>query len=387
MKKKILIVFGTRPEAIKMAQVIHEFLKFPELFSIAVCITGQHREMLDQALAFLGIIPDFDLNIMKPGQDLSDITSNVLLGMKQVLKDVNPDLVIVHGDTTTSAATALAAFYQHIRVAHVEAGLRTNNIYSPWPEEINRQITSRLATFHFAPTLLARENLLKENISKEQVLVTGNTVIDSLKVVLKRIHDDPLIRESAENQILNAGYSLTRLINSRRLILITGHRRENIGQGFENICLAIRKLTETFHDFDFVYPVHLNPDVRNPVYRILGDTLKENLFLIDPVEYLPFICLMQKSYLILTDSGGIQEEACELGKPVLVMRDNTERTEALNAGIAEIVGTDPGRIFSAVSRLILDKEHYKNMTGKQNPFGDGKASERIVKFLLQKLTS
>lgn len=385
MKKKIIIVFGTRPEAIKMAPVIHEFLRFPKEFVTTVCVTGQHRELLDQVMGVFGISPDFDLKIMKPGQDLSDITSDVLLGMREVMKDVKPDLVVVHGDTTTSAATALAAFYQQIPVAHIEAGLRTNNPYSPWPEEINRQLTGRLATWHFAPTLIARDNLLRENINIDHVLVTGNTVIDALKSVLRQFEVNPALKESVNNQIVKAKYSLSRLTDFRRLVMITGHRRENFGQGFENICLAIKRLTETYSDLDFIYPVHLNPNVRGPVHKILGNNRRENLFLIDPLEYLPFIYLMQNSYLILTDSGGIQEEAAELGKPVLVMRDTTERPEAINAGIAELVGTDSERIFSSVSRLILDKEYYKKMSSEQNPFGDGKASERIVNFLLNKL--
>ncbi len=342
--------------------------------------------MLDQVLKIFHLDPDYDLNIMKAGQDLYDVFTSVLLKMREIYNDVKPDLVIVHGDTSTSTAAALAAFYLQIPVAHVEAGLRTYNMYSPWPEEINRQVTSRLATYHFAPTDQAKTNLLKENIDEKKIIVTGNTVIDALRFIIKALDDSQELIMSVSNQINESGYDITRLYGSRRLILITGHRRENFGEGFSNICKAIKILSEKFPDFDFLYPVHFNPNVRQSVNEILGKSSSENLFLIDPVDYLPFVFLMQKSYLILTDSGGIQEEASDLGKPVLVMRETTERPEALAAGTTELVGTSQEKIISSVSRLILDNEVYKSMINELSPYGDGKASERIVKVFLDLMT-
>ena len=380
---KILIVFGTRPEAIKMAPVVKEFQKYPDNFQTIVCVTGQHRQMLDQVLNVFDIVPDYDLHIMQKNQDLYDVFTIILLKMREIIKVVKPDLVFVHGDTSTSTASALAAFYQQIPVAHVEAGLRTYNIYSPWPEEMNRQITARLATYHFAPTNRAKENLIRENINENQITVTGNTVIDALRIIIQRISSSTLLSESIINQIIKKGYNLNRLTDARRLILITGHRRENFGKGFSNICKAIQTLAEKFPDFDFLYPVHFNPNVRKSVNEILENSTNENLFLIDPVDYLPFVYLMQHSYIVLTDSGGIQEEAPELGKPVLVMRETTERPEALESGTIELVGTDREKIISSVSRLIQDKGQYQSMVNRQNPYGDGKASEIIVKFLVK----
>ena len=378
---KVLIVFGTRPEAIKMAPVVKQFQKHPDHFQTIVCVSGQHRQMLDQVLNIFDIKPDFDLNIMLPNQDLYDIFTHVMLKMRDIYKKIKPDIVLVHGDTSTSTASALSAFYQQIPIGHIEAGLRTNNIYSPWPEEINRQITSRLATYHFAPTLWAKANLEKENISESKITVTGNTVIDALRMILKRINASSEMSSTIINQIKKNGYDINRLSNDRNLILITGHRRENFGQGFINICNAIKTAAENFPDFDFLYPVHFNPSVRKSVNELLWKSVNDNIFLIDPVDYLPFVYLMQRCYLILTDSGGIQEEASDLGKPVLVMRSITERPEALEAGTIELVGTDPEKIVSSVSRLILDGDYYKNMTNKQNPYGDGRAAEKIVKVL------
>lgn len=381
--KTILLVFGTRPEAIKMCPLVKEFKRFPELFDTKVCVTGQHREMLDQVLHIFDIQPDYDLNIMKQGQDLYDITTRVLLGMRDVLQQVKPDIVLVHGDTTTSTATALAAFYQQIPVGHVEAGLRTNNIYSPWPEEMNRQITSRIATYNFAPTPLSKSNLLKENIKEDSILVTGNTVIDALHIVVEQIKSNDSISAELSLQLLQAGYDISRLDANRKLVLITGHRRENFGQGFINICTAIRDLANRFPNVDFVYPMHLNPNVRKPIHQVFGEQTNacENVFFIEPLEYLLFVYLMEKSYLVLTDSGGIQEEAPGLGKPVLVMRDTTERPEALDAGTVRLVGTDYNLIVSSVTELLSDDQAYSRMSHAVNPYGDGKACGRIVNHL------
>lgn len=381
--KTILLVFGTRPEAIKMCPLVKEFKRFPDLFDTKVCVTGQHREMLDQVLHIFDIQPDYDLNIMKQGQDLYDITSRVLLGMRDVLYEVKPDVVLVHGDTTTSTAAALAAFYQQIPVGHVEAGLRTNNIYSPWPEEMNRQITSRIATYNFAPTPLSKANLLKENVKEESILVTGNTVIDALHQVVNQIKSNDSIATELTDQLRQAGYDVSRLDTGRRLVLITGHRRENFGQGFINICTALRDLADQFPEVDFVYPMHLNPNVRKPIHEVFGagTNTNGNMFFIEPLEYLMFVYLMEKSYLVLTDSGGIQEEAPGLGKPVLVMRDTTERPEALDAGTVRLVGTDYNKIVSSVTELLCDADVYSRMSDAVNPYGDGKACGRIVNCL------
>ena len=375
--KKILLVFGTRPEAIKMCPLVKEFQKYPSDFETLVCVTGQHREMLDQVLRIFDVTPDYDLNIMKQGQDLYDITARVLTGMRDVLDEVKPDVVLVHGDTTTSTAAALAAFYRQIPVGHVEAGLRTHNIYSPWPEEMNRQITGRIATYDFSPTPLSRQNLLDEGVLPEKITVTGNTVIDALQMVVARIKDDPVLQSRLSGQLNEAGYDVTR---DRRLVLITGHRRENFGEGFLNICRAIRDLAAKYPDVDFVYPMHLNPNVRKPIHEIFGERLQDlgNLFFIEPLEYLEFVFLMEKCTLVLTDSGGIQEEAPGLGKPVLVMRDTTERPEALEAGTVKLVGTDYGLITSEVSRLFDDKTSYDAMSLAVNPYGDCKACSLIV---------
>ena len=379
---KILLVFGTRPEAIKMAPLVYEFKKHPDRFETLVCVTGQHREMLDQVLDLFQIVPDVDLDIMKSGQDLYDVTSRVLLGMRDVLKELMPDLVLVHGDTTTSMATAIAAFYQQIPVAHVEAGLRTGNISSPWPEEMNRLMTGRIATYHFAPTLLSKRNLLKENVNAEHVIVTGNTVIDALHWVVNKIHSEQGLQNTLCESIHDYGYDVNRLGKGRRLVLITGHRRENFGEGFLNICHAIKTLSQRYPTVDFVYPVHLNPNVREPVMELLGDG-SENVFLLPPMQYLPFVYLMEHSYLILTDSGGIQEEAPGLGKPVLVMRDTTERPEAIEAGTVDLVGADKDRIVQGVSQLMDNICLYKKMSEAINPYGDGKACERIVKYIAE----
>ena len=378
--KKVLLVFGTRPEAIKMAPLVHEFKKHPERFETQVCVTGQHREMLDQVLELFRIVPNYDLNIMKPNQDLYDVTSRVLLGMRDVLKASRPDLVFVHGDTTTSMAAALAAFYQQIPVAHVEAGLRTGNIYSPWPEEMNRSITGRIAAFNFAPTLCSKQNLLKENVSESTIVVTGNTVIDALHWVVNKIGSDKQLQSALHEEIKLMGYDATRC-EGKRLVLITGHRRENFGGGFLNICHAIATLAEKYPDVDFVYPMHLNPNVRKPVLEILGSGIS-NVFLIEPLQYLQFVFLMEKSYLVLTDSGGVQEEAPGLGKPVLVMRDTTERPEAVEAGTVMLVGADRVRIEDGVSALLEDVTLYEKMSKAINPYGDGLACQRIVDFLL-----
>lgn len=378
--KRILLVFGTRPEAIKMAPLVKELQKHPNKFDTIVCVTGQHREMLDQVLRIFEIVPDYDLNIMKQGQDLYDVTSRVLLGLRDVLKESRPDIVLVHGDTTTSTAAALAAFYQQIPVGHVEAGLRTHNIYSPWPEEMNRQITGRIATYHFAPTPLSRQNLLAENVKPEQIVITGNTVIDALYMVVSKIKRDDALDAELENMLKQSGYDVTRLSNERKLVLITGHRRENFGDGFISICKAIKTLTEKYPNVDFVYPMHLNPNVRKPIHEVFGEELLglNNMFFIEPLEYLSFVYLMEKSTIVLTDSGGIQEEAPGLGKPVLVMRDTTERPEALEAGTVKLVGTMYDKIVEEVSALIENREYYDKMSKAVNPYGDGKACGRIV---------
>ncbi len=381
--KKVMFVFGTRPEAIKMAPLVREFRKYPEEFETMVCVTGQHREMLDQVLSIFEIMPEFDLNIMKHGQDLFDITSRVLCGMRDVLIEAKPDVVLVHGDTTTSTAAALAAFYMQIPVGHVEAGLRTGNIYSPWPEEMNRQITGRIASFDFAPTPLNRNNLLKENVPDSKITVTGNTVIDALHMVVERIRNDKGLADELHKSLMIAGYDTDRLTDGHRMLLITGHRRENFGDGFINICNAIKDLSIKYRDVDFIYPMHLNPNVRKPIHQVFGENLDglSNMFFIEPLGYLSFVYLMEKSYLVLTDSGGIQEEAPGLSKPVLVMRDTTERPEALESGTVRLVGTDYGKIVNEVSMLIDDEEHYRTMSNAVNPYGDGKASGRIVDFV------
>ena len=378
-----MLVFGTRPEAIKMAPLVKELQKHREEFETIVCVTGQHREMLDQVLKLFGIVPTYDLNIMKQGQDLYDVTARVLVGMRDVLKDAQPDVVLVHGDTTTSMAAALAAFYQQIPVGHVEAGLRTGNIYSPWPEEMNRQITGRIATYDFAPTPLSRDNLLKENVDAAKITVTGNTVIDALYLVVDKIKKDKKLDAQLEAVLCNAGYDVNRLDGGRKLVLITGHRRENFGEGFIHMCTAIKDLTKKYPDVDFVYPMHLNPNVRKPIHDVFGENLQGlgNMFFIEPLEYLSFVYLMEKSTIVLTDSGGIQEEAPGLGKPVLVMRDTTERPEALSAGTVKLVGTDYDKIVAEVSRLIDDSDYYDTMSKAVNPYGDGLACERIIEAL------
>ncbi|WP_044269438.1 non-hydrolyzing UDP-N-acetylglucosamine 2-epimerase [Bacteroides timonensis] len=382
--KKIMLVFGTRPEAIKMAPLVKEFQKYPENFKTIVCVTGQHREMLDQVLHIFNIIPDYDLNIMKQGQDLYDVTARVLIGMRDILKEVRPDVVLVHGDTTTSTASALAAFYQQIPVGHVEAGLRTYNVYSPWPEEMNRQITGRIATYHFSPTSLSRQNLLDEGIKENSVLVTGNTVIDALYMVVDKIKQNAILDKELEDTLIVSGYDVNRLKNGKKLVLITGHRRENFGNGFISMCSAIKALNQKYLDTDFVYPMHLNPNVRESIHEVFGEDLtnSDNMFFIEPLEYLAFVYLMEKSSIVLTDSGGIQEEAPGLGKPVLVMRDTTERPEALEAGTVKLVGTNYERIIDEVSRLLDDKAYYDQMSTAVNPYGDGQACMRIVNSLL-----
>ncbi len=391
--KKIMLVFGTRPEAIKMCPLVKEFQKHPETFETVVCVTGQHREMLDQVLQIFDVKPDYDLNIMKQGQDLYDVTSRVLLGMRDVLDEAKPDVVLVHGDTTTSMAAAMAAFYRQIPVGHVEAGLRTHNIYSPWPEEMNRQITGRIATFDFAPTPLSRQNLLDEGVNPEKITVTGNTVIDALHWVVENVMEKGYVPKDPAVASLPLG--------ERRLVLITGHRRENFGEGFISICSSIRDLAIKYPDVDFVYPMHLNPNVRKPIREIFGEMAEQvghdgnsmgrvdsvipgstgNLFFIEPLDYLDFVYLMSRSYIVLTDSGGIQEEAPGLGKPVLVMRDTTERPEALDARTVRLVGTDYNKIMEEVSALLEDRKHYETMSHAVNPYGDGKACPRIVEKL------
>jgi UDP-N-acetylglucosamine 2-epimerase (non-hydrolysing) len=387
-RKRVLLVFGTRPEAIKVAPLVKAFQQQADAFETVICVTGQHREMLDQVLRLFEIVPDYDLNIMKDGQDLYDITAKVLLGMRDVIKAVQPDVVFVHGDTTTSMASALAAFYQQIPVAHIEAGLRTHNIYSPWPEEMNRQITGRIATYNFAPTPLSKENLLKEGVKEETITVTGNTVIDALYLVVDKIKQDASLSGQLQEQLNNAGYDTSRLNNGRKLVLITGHRRENFGDGFVNMCNAIKTLTEKYPEVDFVYPMHLNPNVRKPILEIFGEEAvsgtnggERNIFFIEPLEYLPFVYLMEQSTLVLTDSGGIQEEAPGLGKPVLVMRDTTERPEAVDAGTVKLVGTNYDLIVREVSLLLDDEAYYRSMAQANNPYGDGQACERIIEFI------
>ena len=381
-----MLVFGTRPEAIKMAPLVKEFEKHPEEFKTIVCVTGQHRQMLDQVLDLFEITPDYDLNIMKQGQDLYDVTARVLTGMRDVLKEAQPDVVLVHGDTTTSTAAALAAFYQQIPVGHVEAGLRTHNIYSPWPEEMNRQITGRIATYDFAPTPLSRDNLLREDVSDDKITVTGNTVIDALYMVVDKIKNDSQLDTELKELLRNSGYDVGRLNNNKKLVLITGHRRENFGDGFISMCKAIKSLTVKYPDVDFVYPMHLNPNVRKPIHEVFGEDLTGlgNMFFIEPLEYLSFVYLMEKSNIVLTDSGGIQEEAPGLGKPVLVMRDTTERPEALSAGTVKLVGTDYDKIVDEVSSLLDDEKHYDEMSKAVNPYGDGLTCQRIVKTFLNK---
>ncbi|MDE5421904.1 UDP-N-acetylglucosamine 2-epimerase (non-hydrolyzing) [Ancylomarina sp. DW003] len=408
--KKVMLVFGTRPEAIKMAPLVKEFQKNTEQFETIVCVTAQHREMLDQVLDLFEIKPDYDLNLMKQGQDLYDVTSRVLLGMRDVLSEAKPDLVLVHGDTTTSTASALAAFYQQIPVGHVEAGLRTHNLYSPWPEEANRQMTGRLATYHFSPTETSKQNLLAEGIKEENIFVTGNTVIDALYMVLAQIKDRSDLKEQVESKLLLSGlkrevvehYMMKELAgvhvdsmladngqpttDNRKLVLITGHRRENFGNGFLNICDAIKQLAETYPDVDFIYPMHLNPNVRKPIQEVFGSSdngqlSTDNVHFIEPLEYLPFVYLMSQSHLVLTDSGGIQEEAPGLGKPVLVMRDTTERPEAVDAGTVKLVGTDKVAIIDEVALLLDDEAYYNSMAKANNPYGDGVACARILRVL------
>ena len=381
--KKVMLVFGTRPEAIKMAPLVKEFQKYPEEFQTIVCVTGQHREMLDQVLRIFDIVPDYDLDIMKQGQDLYDVTARVLTGMREVLQESQPDLVLVHGDTTTSTAAALAAFYQQIPVGHIEAGLRTHNIYSPWPEEMNRQITGRIATYHFSPTPLSKQNLLKEGIHNSFITVTGNTVIDALYMVVNKIKNNKQLDKELENILQQSGYDVNRLCGRKKLVLITGHRRENFGDSFISMCMAIKALTLKYPNVDFVYPMHLNPNVRKPIHEVFGEDLTtlHNMFFIEPLEYLSFVYLMEKSTIVLTDSGGIQEEAPGLGKPVLVMRDTTERPEALEAGTVKLVGTDYDKIVYEVSALLDDQDYYEQMSKAINPYGDGIACDRILSYI------
>lgn len=388
--KTILLVFGTRPEAIKMCPLVNAFKQYPNDFNTLVCVTGQHREMLDQVLHIFDVKPDYDLNIMKAGQDLYDITSRILLGLRDILKEVQPDIVFVHGDTTTSTAAALAAFYQQIPVAHVEAGLRTYDIYSPWPEELNRQITSRIARYDFAPTPLSQENLLKEGVEQEKIVVTGNTVIDALHIVVDKIRQDAQLKQDLHHQLVECGYDTNRLKEGKKMVLITGHRRENFGDGFISMCSAIKDLALKYPEVDFIYPMHLNPNVRKPIHEVFGEVDENhrpvnmpNMFFIEPLEYLPFVYLMEQCTIVLTDSGGIQEEAPGLGKPVLVMRNTTERPEAVTAGTVKLVGTDRALIVAETSRLIDDEHYYTTMSKAVNPYGDGKACGRIIKHLLQ----
>ena len=379
--KKIMLVFGTRPEAIKMCPLVKEFQKYPEEFKTVVCVTGQHREMLDQVLQIFDVKPDYDLNIMKQGQDLTDVTARVLTGLRDVFNECRPDVVLVHGDTTTSTAGALAAFYAQIPVGHVEAGLRTHNILSPWPEEMNRQVTGRIANYDFAPTLLSEKNLREEKVHGE-IFVTGNTVIDALHMVIDKLKTDDRLRAEQDMVLLNAGYDVTRLTNGKKLVLITGHRRENFGDGFIRMVSAMKDLSEKFPEVDFVYPMHLNPNVRKPIHEVFGEDLtRPNFFFIEPLQYLEFVHLMSKATIVLTDSGGIQEEAPGLGKPVLVMRDTTERPEALASGTVRLVGTDYNKIIKEVSTLLDDPVAYEKMSRAVNPYGDGKACSRIVDSL------
>ncbi len=382
MMKKIMLVFGTRPEAIKMCPLVQEFQKYPNVFETIVCVTGQHREMLDQVLTIFDVKPDYDLNIMKQGQDLYDVTARVLTGMRDVFKECKPDVVLVHGDTTTSTAAALAAFYQQIPVGHVEAGLRTHNIYSPWPEEMNRQITGRIATYNFSPTPLSESNL-KEEKAQGQIFVTGNTVIDALHMVVEKLNSDAALAAEQDKVLAQAGYDVSRLANGKKLVLITGHRRENFGEGFISMVTAMKDLSEKYPDVDFVYPMHLNPNVRKPIHEVFGEDLtRPNFFFIEPLQYLEFVYLMEKSTVVLTDSGGIQEEAPGLGKPVLVMRDTTERPEALESGTVHLVGTNHDLIVNEVSTLLDDAVAYEKMSKAVNPYGDGLACGRIVDALL-----
>lgn len=387
-RKTILLVFGTRPEAIKMAPLVKTLVARADDFRTVVCVSGQHRSMLDQVLDVFGIRPDYDLDIMKPGQDLYDVTAGVLTGMRDVLGQVNPDIVLVHGDTTTSTAAALSAFYRQVPVGHVEAGLRTHNVMSPWPEEMNRQITGRIASIHFAPTSLGRDNLLAEGVDGAKIRVTGNTVIDALHLVVDRIAADKELSETLDEQLRDAGYDCGRVASGRRLVLVTGHRRENFGTGFLSICNALRTLAGRFPDVDFVYPMHLNPNVRRPIAQVFGEShdSQANVFFIEPLEYLSFVRLMSRSHIVLTDSGGIQEEAPGLGKPVLVMRDTTERPEAVGAGTVRLVGTEYDRIVDGMERLLTDEVAYAEMSKAVNPYGDGHASTRIADALADFLT-
>lgn len=380
--KSIMLVFGTRPEAIKMAPLVKALQKESDRFRTLVCVTGQHREMLDQVLELFEITPDFDLNIMHKGQNLYDVTSRVLNGMGNVLRTEKPDVVLVHGDTTTSMAAALAAFYEQIPVGHVEAGLRTNDIYSPWPEEVNRQITGRIATYNFAPTQFGFNNLIAENVSAEKITITGNTVIDALYYVVDKINNDKALSDSLKLKILSMGYNLDRLADgNRRMVLVTGHRRENFGDGFRNICNALAYLSDRYQDVDFVYPMHLNPNVRGPINNLFANNPRNNLFFIEPLDYFEFVMMMERCCLVLTDSGGVQEEAPGLGKPVLVMRDTTERPEAVDAGTVKLVGTDYDKIVNQMSLLLDSEEAYFSMSRAVNPYGDGHACERIVNYL------
>ena len=379
--KKVMLVFGTRPEAIKMCPLVKEFQKDTKNFETIVCVTGQHRQMLDQVLTIFDVKPDYDLNIMKQGQDLTDVTARVLTGLRDVFKECRPDVVLVHGDTTTSTAGALAAFYAQIPVGHVEAGLRTHNIYSPWPEEMNRQITGRIATYNFSPTPLSEKNLLEEKVHGK-IVVTGNTVIDALHMVVEKLKNDLALAKEQEEILAKAGYDVMRLKDGKKLVLITGHRRENFGEGFIRMVTAMKDLSEKYPDVDFVYPMHLNPNVRKPIHEVFGEDLtRPNFFFIEPLQYLEFVYLMEKSTIVLTDSGGIQEEAPGLGKPVLVMRDTTERPEALESGTVHLVGTDYDKIFNEVSTLLEDDTAYEKMSKAVNPYGDGKACSRIVSYL------
>ena len=379
--KTIMLVFGTRPEAIKMCPLVKEFQKRTDVFNTIVCVTGQHREMLDQVLNIFDVKPDFDMNIMRQGQDLTDVTVRILTGMRDIFKTCKPDVVLVHGDTTTSTAASLAAFYAQIPVGHVEAGLRTHNIYSPWPEEMNRQITGRIAKYHFSPTLLSKKNLIEERVYGD-IYITGNTVIDALHMVVDKLKNDKNLSLENEKKLFNAGYDVSRLNNDKKLVLITGHRRENFGSGFIRMVTAMKDLSEKYKDVDFVYPMHLNPNVRKSIHEVFGENLKRtNFFFIEPLQYIEFVYLMEKSTIVLTDSGGIQEEAPALGKPVLVMRDTTERPEALAYGTVHLVGTDYDKIISEVSMLLEDIDAYNKMSKAVNPYGDGNACNRIVRIL------
>lgn len=384
--KKVMLVFGTRPEAIKMCPLVKEFQKRPDEFETIVCVTGQHREMLDQVLQIFDVNPDYDLNIMKQGQDLTDVTARVLTGLRDVFKECRPDVVLVHGDTTTSMAGALAAFYAQIPVGHVEAGLRTHNIYSPWPEEMNRQITGRIASYNFAPTPLSEKNLIEEK-AQGNIYVTGNTVIDALHLVVDKLSNDPSLSAEQDRILKEAGYDITRLVDGKKLVLITGHRRENFGDGFIRMVTAMKDLSEKYPNVDFVYPMHLNPNVRKPIHEVFGENLTRlNFFFIEPLQYLEFVHLMNKATIVLTDSGGIQEEAPGLGKPVLVMRDTTERPEALESGTVHLVGTDYEKIVNEVSTLLDDSKAYEKMSKAVNPYGDGRACRRIADIIADKDT-